>query len=572
MVVADLRRMLRLARSCLLVACCVGADALPARASRAHAARRDGADRRSTASSTKPRGRRRRARAASRSGSRRTARRRSQDTQFAVLYDDDAIYVGVWADDPEPAKIRRLLTRRDVDVARRRDRDRHRQLSRPPHRATCSSSTPPACSATCCCSTTSTQDDTWDAVWTGDVAITPQGWTAEFRIPLNQLRFAGARRARVGLPGRAHGRAHAGAERVVAVAAHRPQIVSKFGVVDGIDRTEAGAPPRAACRTRPAASRRMPIDAGDPLNDRARRRAATSASISSTASGPAFTLSATINPDFGQVEADPSQVNLSANELFFAEKRPFFLEGVDLFKLPIGNGDNVIEGAFYSRRIGAAPRRARRGLRLHRRADRDDDLRRREADRQDAQRLVGRRARRGHRRGERDDRRRRPARSRADRRAAHELRGRAASSAICASGKHVDRRVGDRGQPRARRHAARRRCSTIRRTPAGSQLTASLGRQRVGARRRTASAATCTAAEEAIARHAAAQSPPVPAPRRRRTSHFDPTRTSLSGLGADVDGRAARRDQALALRHGGDLRTTGPRAQRRRLPAATRIA
>ena len=71
--------------------------------------------------------------------------------------------------------------------------------------------------------------------------------------------------------------------------------------------------------------------------------------------GPAFTLSATINPDFGQVEADPSQVNLGPNELFFAEKRPFFLEGVDLFKLPIGNSDNTVEGQFYSRRIGATP-------------------------------------------------------------------------------------------------------------------------------------------------------------------------------------------------------------------------
>ncbi|MBA3501020.1 MAG: hypothetical protein H0T65_11630, partial [Deltaproteobacteria bacterium] len=55
------------------------------------------------------------------------------------------------------------------------------------------------------------------------------------------------------------------------------------------------------------------------------------------------------------VEADPSSVNLSANELFFAEKRTFFLEGVDLFRFPMGNGDNNPEGAFYSRRIGAAP-------------------------------------------------------------------------------------------------------------------------------------------------------------------------------------------------------------------------
>jgi hypothetical protein len=98
----------------------------------------------------------------------------------------------------------------------------------------------------------------------------------------------------------------------------------------------------------------MPIAAGDPLNDHVGVRRNVGLDVK-YGLGPAFTLSATINPDFGQVEADPSQVNLSANELFFAEKRPFFLEGIDLFKLPIGNSDNSVEGAFYSRRIGAAP-------------------------------------------------------------------------------------------------------------------------------------------------------------------------------------------------------------------------
>ncbi|MGE3456956.1 MAG: DUF5916 domain-containing protein, partial [Kofleriaceae bacterium] len=98
----------------------------------------------------------------------------------------------------------------------------------------------------------------------------------------------------------------------------------------------------------------MPVESGDPLNDRVTGERNLGLDLK-YGLGSAFTLSATINPDFGQVEADPSQVNLSANELFFAEKRPFFLEGVDLFKLPIGNGDNTVEGQFYSRRIGAAP-------------------------------------------------------------------------------------------------------------------------------------------------------------------------------------------------------------------------
>src|SRR4029079_4250987 len=65
--------------------------------------------------------------------------------------------------------------------------------------------------------------------------------------------------------------------------------------------------------------------------------------------GPSLTLAATVNPDFGQVEADPADVNLSAFETIFPEKRPFFIEGSQLLR---GGGPNY----FYSRRIGARPR------------------------------------------------------------------------------------------------------------------------------------------------------------------------------------------------------------------------
>ncbi|HZG43801.1 MAG TPA: DUF5916 domain-containing protein, partial [Longimicrobium sp.] len=70
-----------------------------------------------------------------------------------------------------------------------------------------------------------------------------------------------------------------------------------------------------------------------------------------------LTLTATINPDFGQVEADPSEVNLSAFESFFSEKRPFFVEGVDIFSFGVGLGDDNGESLFYSRRIGRQPQR-----------------------------------------------------------------------------------------------------------------------------------------------------------------------------------------------------------------------
>jgi hypothetical protein len=276
----------------------------------------------------------------------------SQDTQFALLYDDDAIYVGVWAADPEPDKIRRTLTRRDVDaladailIGIDSYHDRRTAYVFQLNAA--------GVQRDMMLFDDQAQDDTWDAVWTGNVAITPQGWTAEVRIPLNQLRFAGGQHHEWGL------------QVVRMVARNQEQsawspwprtgnaVVSRFGVVDGIEVTK----PARRLELLPYASagvQTQPIDAGDPLNPETSALGNVGLDVK-FGLGPAFTISATVNPDFGQVEADPSQVNLSANELFFAEKRPFFVEGVDLFKLPIGSGGNLIEGAFYSRRIGAAP-------------------------------------------------------------------------------------------------------------------------------------------------------------------------------------------------------------------------
>ncbi|MFW6199836.1 MAG: DUF5916 domain-containing protein, partial [Gemmatimonadota bacterium] len=67
-----------------------------------------------------------------------------------------------------------------------------------------------------------------------------------------------------------------------------------------------------------------------------------------------LTLNVSLNPDFGQVEADPGEVNLTAVETFFSEKRPFFLEGRSIFDFRLSGGNNQ-ETLFYSRRIGRAP-------------------------------------------------------------------------------------------------------------------------------------------------------------------------------------------------------------------------
>jgi len=276
----------------------------------------------------------------------------SVETRFAILYDDQAMFVGVWADDPHPELIRALLTRRDVDapadaVTVEVDSYHDRRT------AYVFQLNAAGVQRDMLRFDDTSQDDTWDAVWTGDVTTTASGWTAEYRIPLSQLRYAHSEAQEWGLQ----------VTRVIGRTGEQdawspwprsaPQVVSKFGIVDGIDHLK----PAARLELLPYISGgvdRTPVEDGDPLNKAMGWRRNIGLDVK-YGLGPAFTVSATLNPDFGQVEADPSKVNLSGNELFFAEKRTFFLEGSELFKLQIGNNDNGAEGAFYSRRIGAAP-------------------------------------------------------------------------------------------------------------------------------------------------------------------------------------------------------------------------
>ena len=174
---------------------------------------------RSTASSTSPCGRPRRSRAhfVQRFPERRRQARR-RDRSSRSLYDDEAIYVGVWADDPAPRADPRAAHAPRCRRARRRG-DRRRStritIAAPP---TCSSSTPPACSATCCCSTTRIKTTRGTRCGPATPQIGRHGWTAEFRIPLNQLRYADDNQEWGFQIVRMVGRTQR-AERVVAVAA-----------------------------------------------------------------------------------------------------------------------------------------------------------------------------------------------------------------------------------------------------------------------------------------------------------------------------------------------------------------
>jgi hypothetical protein len=191
------------------------------------------------------------------------------------------------------------------------------------------------------------RDSGFDPVWEARTAIEDDGWTAEMRIPFSQLRYQQAERLVFGLnldrwiPSRN--------EDVYWVLVRKSETgwASRFGELSGIE----GIRPTRRLEVTPyaAGSSRVPEhpDPADPFATRtpdARVGGDLKVGV-----GPNLTLDATFNPDFGQVEADPAEVNLSAFETFFPEKRPFFREGMELLR---GQGGSY----FYSRRIGAPPR------------------------------------------------------------------------------------------------------------------------------------------------------------------------------------------------------------------------
>jgi hypothetical protein len=187
----------------------------------------------------------------------------------------------------------------------------------------------------------------YDPVWVARTSVEAQGWNAELRIPFSQLRFSDRDPQIWGLnvkrwiPSRN--------EEVYWALVRRTQEgwASRFGDLRGI----SGITPSRRIELLPylASASHMfgAPEPGNPFTESADLdgRVGLDAKVGF---GSNLTLEATVNPDFGQVEADPAEVNLSAFETFFDERRPFFLEGIDLL-------NNQDDNWFYTRRIGAAP-------------------------------------------------------------------------------------------------------------------------------------------------------------------------------------------------------------------------
>ena len=269
-----------------------------------------------------------------------------EQTEARFAFDDDALYVGARMFSKDPSQIRALVTRRDNETSSEMyciSMDTYRD-----RRTAYSFCVTPAGVRLEYYHASDDMDDgdeDWNPVWEASARIDSLGWTAEMRIPFSQLRFAPSAVQDWGLNMVRFVPARNEESFWILVRRTESGWSSRMGGLAGISGIKPSrqieALPYIAADTRAAAS----YDPGDPFNKQYTNRGRSGGDVK-LGLGSNLTLDLTINPDFGQVEADPAVVNLSAYETFFGERRPFFLEGSDLLSQ---------RNLFYSRRIGSPP-------------------------------------------------------------------------------------------------------------------------------------------------------------------------------------------------------------------------
>ena len=274
----------------------------------------------------------------------------AERTEVKILFDDRAVYVGARLFDREPHTIARQLMRRDsfgpfdfFEVAFDTNRDR-----RTAYLFNVSAANQQRDEYWF---DDSQEDDAWDAVWESAVQMDSLGWSVEIRIPLSQMQYESADEVQSWGVNFIRRRLRTNEVSHFSLMSRLQRgTVSQFGEIEGILITR----PARRLEARPyvlSSAFASPVETGDPFASNPELYA--SAGLDARVGlGSQFTLNATVNPDFGQVEADPAVINLSAFETFFQERRPFFVEGAQIFDYQLSGGRNRL---FYSRRIGRSP-------------------------------------------------------------------------------------------------------------------------------------------------------------------------------------------------------------------------
>src|SRR5436309_7897944 len=271
-------------------------------------------------------------------------------TEAKVAYDDHNFYAFIRAFDPHPDSILRILARRDV----RAPTDQLKIVIDSYHDRRTGyefAVNPAGVKRDYAIYNDNHEDDAWDGVWEVAATVDSLGWTAEFRIPLSQLRYAHADTNTFGF---AVWRDIQRYSERVAWPVYRQSkagFASQLGDVTGLVGLAA---PRRREVAPYAVTKSVSVPAGTGFDRSQRLTGGADLKYGLTSN---LTLDATVNPDFGQVEADPAVLNLTAFETFFQERRPFFVAGTGIFRFDVNcsqvncNGERL----FYSRRVGRAP-------------------------------------------------------------------------------------------------------------------------------------------------------------------------------------------------------------------------
>ncbi len=280
----------------------------------------------------------------------------SEPTEVRVLIGDDAIYIGARMYDREPHLIRSALARRDEavesDLLELYLDTFHDHLTAFNFRIT-----PAGAIRDAAIGADGRTDNSWDAVWEAGTRIDSLGWVAEIRIPLSQLRYNAGDDAIWGIQLARLVQRKAEVSVFSFTPKREQQGVFRYGHLEGLGRLVR----RRGLELLPyvsARSEHLIVDPDNPFRDGSDPFGSAGLDLKYGLTSD-LALTATMNPDFGQVEVDPAVVNLTAFETFFEEKRPFFVEGAEVFRFGQTRSFNNMGllRMFHSRRIGRAPQR-----------------------------------------------------------------------------------------------------------------------------------------------------------------------------------------------------------------------
>jgi hypothetical protein len=279
----------------------------------------------------------------------------SQRTEFKIIFDENNLYVAIKSFDTSPDSIVKRLTRRD-----QQDGDMAGIIFDSYHDLRTGflfgTSAGGVKFDQMMTNDGNNEDTSWDPNWWVKTSVNNEGWIAEMKIPFSQLRFEKNSGDVWGLE--VLRLLYRKNEMSIwqPIPSDAPGMIHLMGEMSGIENVR----PRKIFDITPygvARAETFEAEKGNPFLGKGHKYGLNGGIDAKIGITNNMTMDLTINPDFGQVEADPSVVNLSAYETFFEEKRPFFIEGNHIISFGIGVGDGGIgnDNLFYSRRIGRNP-------------------------------------------------------------------------------------------------------------------------------------------------------------------------------------------------------------------------